>query len=158
MPILFKNETKISEDKVKRVQKYAKIHKTSLIDIFKISICIFIIICSLILFSEEKITIIYILFALWRIKDTIEQINPKIDKAKLIYRFYEEYLEVVIGDMILEIEYGDIQNFIKEDDLYFIILKRCGFFIDRNSFVIGTDEELLNFIKSKITLEKIKFT
>ena len=72
MTLLFKNETIISKEKIKKVNKYANAKRVNLISIFKFIICLFIIIYSIFLLNKNNIeTIIYILFAIWGLKNTV---------------------------------------------------------------------------------------
>ena len=72
MTLLFKNETIISKEKIKKVNKYANAKRVNLISIFKFIICLFIIIYSIFLLNKNNIeTIIFILFAIWGLKNTV---------------------------------------------------------------------------------------
>lgn len=72
MTLLLKNETIISKEKIKKVNKYANAKRVNLISIFKFIICLFIIIYSIFLLNKNNIeTIIYILFAIWGLKNTV---------------------------------------------------------------------------------------
>lgn len=72
MTLLLKNETIISKEKIKKVNKYANAKRVNLISIIKFIICLFIIIYSIFLLNKNNIeTIIYILFAIWGLKNTV---------------------------------------------------------------------------------------
>jgi len=72
MTLLLKNETIISKEKIKKVNKYANAKRVNLISIIKFIICLFIIIYSIFLLNKNNIeTIIYILFAILGLKNTV---------------------------------------------------------------------------------------
>lgn len=148
---LFKNETTISKEKIKKVNQHAGTKKIKNIDVIKISICLFIISYSIYLLLKNKLEgIIYILFAIWGLKDTLVK---KIRKEKLIYNFYENYFEVKTSDRILHIDYKIINRIVKDGKTYYIILDKCGLFVDEENFIIGTGENMLQFLKQKFNIE-----
>lgn len=154
MQILFKNETTISKEKVYKIEKYAKIHKIKIIDILKFIICLMIILCTCILIKRgEKEVVIFIGLAIWGLRDTYNGINKKVKKGKIIYNFYENYFEVMSEDIILEVDYNVIKEIITEKEVYYIILEKSGLFIDRDSFIVGEKDEILNFLKERIIPE-----
>lgn len=151
MTLLFKNETIISKEKIKKVNKYANAKRVNLISIIKFSICLFIIIYSIFLLNKNNIeTIIYILFAIWGLKNTVIK---KIRKEKLIYKFYDDHFEVNVSDRSLYVDYKIISEVVEEEKNYYIILNKSGLFIDKNSFVIGTGDNMLNFLKEKFNIK-----
>ena len=151
MTLLLKNETIISKEKIKKVNKYANAKRVNLISIFKFIICLFIIIYSIFLLNKNNIeTIIYILFAIWGLKNTVIK---KIRKEKLIYKFYDDHFEVNVSDRSLYVDYKIISEVVEEEKNYYIILNKSGLFIDKNSFVIGTGDNMLNFLKEKFNIK-----
>lgn len=151
MQILFKNETTISKKKVNKTEKYAKVHKIKLLDITKIIMCIAIIICSIILLKKGKIeTIIYIAFAMWGISDVYKNNKKTVKNGKIIYEFYDDFFEVKTEDKILQVDYDMIKKIISDSDTYYIILNKCGLFMDKDNFIIGKQDEILNFLKEKL--------
>ena len=154
MQLLFKNETIISKEKVYKTEKYAKVHRIKIIDILKFMICLTIIICSCILMKRgEKEVVIFIGLAIWGLRDTYNGINKKVKKGKIIYNFYDNYFEIMAEDIILEVDYNVIKEIITEKEVYYIILEKSGLFIDRNNFIVGEKDEILNFLKERIIPE-----
>ena len=132
MQLLFKNETVISKEKVYKTEKYAKVHKIKLIDTLKILICLTIIICSLILIKRgEREAIIFIGFAIWGLRDTYKTINKNVKNGKIVYEFYDDFFEVKTEDIILKVDYEVIIKIITENEVYYIILEKCGLFMDK---------------------------
>lgn len=153
MQLLFKNETVISKQKVYKTEKYAKVHKIKLIDTLKILICLTIIICSLILIKRgEREAIIFIGFAIWGLRDTYKTINKNVKNGKIVYEFYDDFFEVKTEDIILKVDYEVIKKIITENEVYYIILEKCGLFMDKENFTIGEKDEILNFFKMKNVL------
>lgn len=153
MQLLFKNETVISKEKVYKTEKYAKVHKIKLIDTLKILICLTIIICSLILIKRgEREAIIFIGFAIWGLRDTDKTINKNVKNGKIVYEFYDDFFEVKTEDIILKVDYEVIKKIITENEVYYIILEKCGLFMDKENFTIGEKDEILNFFKMKNVL------
>lgn len=153
MQLLFKNETVISKEKVYKTEKYAKVHKIKLIDTLKILICLTIIICSLILIKRgEREAIIFIGFAIWGLRDTYKTINKNVKNGKIVYEFYDDFFEVKTEDIILKVDYEVIKKIITENEVYYIILEKCGLFMDKENFTIGEKDEILNFFKMKNVL------
>lgn len=151
MRILFRNETIISKEKINKTDKYAKVHRIKLLDILKTAMCLTIIICSLIILKRgEYDAIIYIGFAIWGLRDTYKRVNVISKKGKLIYEFYDDFFEVKTTDIILKVDYEVIKEIISEQDVYYIILEKCGLFLDKNNFTIGEKDEILDFLKTKI--------
>ena len=151
MQILFKNETTISKEKVNKIEKYAKVHKIKFLDFLKIAVCIFIIICSIVLLKRgENEFIICIGFAIWGIQDVYKGIHKSIKKGKIVYEFYDDYFEVKTGEIILQVDYNVIEKIITDSDTYYIILNKCGLFMDKDNFTIGEKDEILNFFKEKL--------
>lgn len=148
---LLKNETTISKEKIKKVNQYASAKKIKMLDLIKISVCAFIISYSILLILKNNFEgAIYILFAIWGIKDTVVK---KIRKEKLIYEFYEDYFELKTSDRILYIDYKSIKKIVKEDKTYYIILNKCGLFIDKDNFTIGSGENMLTFLNERFNIE-----
>lgn len=56
-------------------------------------------------------------------------------------------------DIILEVDYNVIKEIITEKEVYYIILEKSGLFIDRNNFIVGEKDEILNFLKERIIPE-----
>ena len=56
-------------------------------------------------------------------------------------------------DIILEVDYNVIKEIITEKEVYYIILEKSGLFIDRNNFIVGEKDEILNFLKERIIRE-----
>ena len=153
MQLLFKNETVISKEKVYKTEKYAKVHKIKLIDTLKILICLTIIICSLILIKRgEREAIIFIGFAIWGLRDTYKTINKNVKNGKIVYEFYDDFFEVKTEDIILKVDDEVIKKIITENEVYYIILEKCGLFMDKENFTIGEKDEILNFFKMKNVL------
>ena len=153
MQLLFKNETVISKEKVYKTEKYAKVHKIKLIDTLKILICLTIIIFSLILIKRgEREAIIFIGFAIWGLRDTYKTINKNVKNGKIVYEFYDDFFEVKTEDIILKVDYEVIKKIITENEVYYIILEKCGLFMDKENFTIGEKDEILNFFKMKNVL------
>lgn len=151
MKILFKNETTISKEKVNKTEKYAKVHKIKLLDVLKIAVCITIIICSIILLKRgEKEVFICIEFAMWGLQDVYKGINKTVKKGKIIYEFYDDFFNVKTEDIILKVDYNVIKKIIIDSNTYYIILNKCGLFMDKDNFTIGKKEEILNFFKEKL--------
>ena len=135
--ILFKNKTTTSEESLKRVEKYAKPHMRYISYLIKISSCIFIILLSILLLVKDKelgVTI-YILFAIWGLKNTI---FPKVKIQEITYEFYTSYFVAKTEEASFKIGYDQIKK-IEEDDInyYIIFHTRCGFFLSKNCFSIG---------------------
>lgn len=148
---LLKNETTISKEKIKKVNQYASAKKIKMLDLIKISVCAFIISYSILLILKNNFEgAIYILFAIWGIKDTVVK---KIRKEKLIYEFYEDHFELKTSDRILYIDYKSIKKIVKEDKTYYIILNKCGLFIDKDNFTIGSGENMLTFLNERFNIE-----
>lgn len=148
---LLKNETTISKEKIKKVNQYSGAKKIRMLDLIKINVCTFIISYSILLILKNNFEgIIYILFAIWGIKDTLVK---KIRKEKLIYEFYEDHFELKTSDRILHINYKSINKIVKEDKTYYIILNKCGLFIDKDNFTIGSGENMLTFLNEKFNIE-----
>lgn len=151
MRILFRNETVISKEKITKTDKYAKVHRIKLLDVLKTSMCLTIIICSLILLKRgECNAIIYIGFAIWGLRDTYKKFNIISKNGKLIYEFYDDFFEVKTKDIILKVDYEVIKKVIAEEDVYYIILEKCGLFLDKDNFTIGEKDEILDFFKEKV--------
>ena len=151
MKILFKNETIISKEKVNKAERYAKVNKIKLLDVLKIIICITIIVCSIILLKRgEKKAIIGIVFAIWGLQDVYKEISKTVKKGKIIYEFYDNFFNVKTEDIILQIDYNAIKKIITDSNTYYIILNRCGLFMDKDNFTIGKKEEIVNFFKAKL--------
>lgn len=151
MKILFKNETTISKEKVNKTEKYAKVHKIKLLDVLKIAVCITIIICSIILLKRgEKEVFICIGFAMWGLQDVYKGVNKTVKKGKIIYEFYDDFFNVKTEDIILQVDYNVIKKIITDSNTYYIILNKCGLFMDKDNFTIGKKEEILNFLKEKL--------
>lgn len=151
MEVLFKNETIFSKNKIIKLHKYAKIHRISIKEVIKASICIFIFICSIILYIQgSKESIIYLIISIIGIVSVIKGVYVKIENWKLTFEFYEIYFDVSIDeDMTFEIKYNEIKSLIKDGNTYYIILNKCGFFLDKDTFSIGTEKEMLRFLESK---------
>ena len=49
----------------------------------------------------------------------------------------------------MKVDYGVIKKIITEQDVYYIILEKCGLFLDKDNFTIGEKDEILNFLKGK---------
>ena len=82
-----------------------------------------------------------------------EYSNKKIRKEKLIYKFYDDHFEVNVRYRSLYVDYKIISEVVEEEKNYYIILNKSGLFIDKNSFVIGTGENMLNFLNKKFNIE-----
>lgn len=135
--ILFENKTTTSEESLKRVEKYAKPYMRYISYLIKISSCIFIILASILLLVKNKElgVIIYILFAIWGLKNTIFQ---KVKIQEITYEFYTSYFIAKTDETSLKIGYDQIKK-VEEDDInyYIIFHTRCGVFLDKNCFSIG---------------------
>ena len=150
MRILFKNETIISKEKITKTDKYAKVHRIKLTDVLKTIMCLTIIICSFILLKRgEYDAIIYIGFAIWGLRDKYKRFNIVSKSGKLIYEFYDDFFGVKTKDIILKVDYEVIKKVITEQDVYYIILEKCGLFLDKDNFTIGEKDEILDFLKGK---------
>lgn len=71
----------------------------------------------------------------------------------MIYKFYDDHFEVNVSDRSLYVDYKIISEVVEEEKNYYIILNKSGLFIDKNSFVIGTGENMLNFLNKKFNIE-----
>ena len=151
MEILLRNETVISKEKIEKTEKYAQTYKHYIEKFINLGICIFIIVSALLTMKIYFIDkMLYIIFAILGIKNTLFSSNLKARKEKLIYDFYEEYIEVKNSEYIIQIEYDVITKFIEDENNYYMIFKECGMFIDKNRFSIGTDEDMRQLIKRKL--------
>lgn len=150
MEILFKNETFFTNYRIIKLRKYAKLSNIPKIECIKFCLCIFIIIGSAVLISKGKIEFsIFILISIIVMIYTITSWNKKIKAWKFFYEFYENHFNVIVDDIFFEVNYNEISAFIEDYHTYYIILNKCGFFLDKTTFTKGTGNELLTFLESK---------
>ena len=100
----------------------------------------------------EKEDLFFIGVAFWGLIDTYKTINKNVKNGKIVYEFYNDFFEVKTEDIILKVDYEVIEKIITENEVYYIILEKCGLFMDKNNFTIGEKDEILNFLKMKDVL------
>ena len=83
------------------------------------------------------------------------------DNAHHIYKFYEDEIEGVFlyGEEPhggLRIAYSQLTKVLKLNGLIFLQLGGCAYLVDPNGFILGTEEEFINFLKEKCNPKVVK--
>lgn len=150
MNILFKNETFYTKNRIRKLHKYAKINDIEAKKIIIWSICMFNIIGSIVLIIQGKAeSIIFAIITICVLCYNNISVNRRRKKWKFLFEFYENCFEITILDEVFEVEYTEINNIIEDKNIYYIVLNKCGFFLDQNCFTKGTKQEFIKFINSK---------
>ncbi len=148
--VLLSNETLITDENFKTMMFYKKIYQYPYIVLIKLIICLFIIITSIILKIDTITKILFIYISILGIIDTFKVKEVKSSKLKSVkYDFFEDYFLVNNKEIILEVAYSDIDFIIEKEAHYFFSVLKVPMILDKNSFTIGTKEELKDILKQK---------
>ena len=146
--ILLSNETLMNDKNYKIMMFCKKIYIYTSIVFIKVLICLFIIITSIILDLNIVNKVFYIIMGILGIIDTFKVKETKSSRLKNIkYDFYENYFLVNNGEMILEIQYREVDTIIEKKNYYFLNVKKVPVIIDKNSFTLGTNQEFKKIMK-----------
>lgn len=146
--ILLSNETLMNDKNYKTMMFCKKICLYPSIVFTKVLICLFIITTSIILDLNILNKVFFIIMGILGIIDTFKVKETKASNLKnLKYDFYENYFLVNNGEMILEIQYTDVDSIIEKKNYYFLNVKKIPIIIDKNSFTLGTNQEFKKIMK-----------
>lgn len=151
---LLSNETEITDDNFKKLMMCEKICKELPLIILKISICIFIIVASLILDLHRIDKIFCIIMALLGIKDTIEIKGKRVLETTLQYDFFENYFILDNKRIRLKVEYSEVNTIINTKDYYYFIAEKIPIVVAKDGFTTGTLKELEKLIKTQMKRRK----
>lgn len=133
---------------------YIKLHHNMGGMILKLCICLFIIygvvINQFTIFEKS----ICIFMAILGIIDALK-ITKYDHVEKVKYEFFDNYFLMYNTEIVLEVEYDQIEKIKSRKDCYLFIIGKIPMPIGRNTFKGITQQELINFIKNKTDI-KIK--
>lgn len=149
--ILFENETIITDNSFRTMMLYVKLHHETKLLLLKLSMCLFIIYGSIIADLNIIDEIVFMLFAMLGIFDTLKIKESKhINKVK--YEFFENHFLVYNAEIGMEVSYELIEKIKSKKDYYFFIVAKTPMIIGKNSFKGVTNQELKKFIKRKTSI------
>ncbi len=145
--VLFSNETKITDKNFKKLIMYEKICKELPLIIFKLLICIFIIIATLMSDLHRIDKFFCIIIAILGIKNTIVIKGKRVLNTTLKYNFFKDYFILDNQIIKLKVEYSEINAIIKDKDYYYFIADKVPMVLAKSGFTMGTLKELDKLIK-----------
>lgn len=153
--VLMKNKTEITDENFKKLMWYEKIYKELPLIILKLSICIFIIIASLILDLHRIDKAFCIFMALLGIKNTLEIKGERVLETTIKYDFFENYFILDNERIKLKVEYAEIDTVINCKNYYYFIADKIPMVVAKNGFSLGNLKELDKLIRNKRRNKKI---
>lgn len=148
--MLYYNETEVTDESFRINMFFEKFFRYKYITLIKLSICIFIIIGTVLLDMLLLDKIVYIYIGLLGIVDTLQVKTSKPDSnKKLQYKFFDEHFQLNSEDMAFVISYDSIKYIIDTDEYYYLVILKTPVMLAKNGFSFGNKEEIKRFLDEK---------